>query len=90
MDSQQRQKLDAVTAELSDSASDTTVDADGYELILLQEPANQLLRRQSKVHDPIDVIQSPDLIIEGGVDKGIRRLSYVDEGQEVRMSLQQV
>jgi len=83
MDSQQRQKLDAVTSELSDSASDTTVDADGYELILLQEPANQLLRRQSKVHDPIDVIQSPDLIIEGGVDKGIRRLSYVDEGQEV-------
>lgn len=83
MDIQQQKKLEAATMEL-EGASDISKSgsAEGYELIVMQEPTNQLLRRQSAVHDPIDVIKSPDLIIEGGRDKGIRRLNYVQELEE--------
>ena len=51
----------------------------------MQEPTNQLLLRQSGVHDPIDVVKSTDLLIEGGAEKGVRRLNYLvdaEEGQE--------
>ena len=76
MDENQLQKLQAATSELAAVSGETSGDAEGYELILMQEPTNQLLLRQSGVHDPIDVIKSPDLLIEGGQDKGIRRLTY--------------
>jgi len=83
MDNQQQQRIEAATNELQDASEiSQSSNADGFELILLQEPTNQLLRRQSGVHDPIDVIKSPDLVIEGGNDKGIRRLNYVDHREE--------
>ena len=89
MDIQQQKKLEAATMEL-EGASDISKSgsAEGYELIVMQEPTNQLLRRQSAVHDPIDVIKSPDLIIEGGRDKGIRRLNYVQELDEEEWAIE--
>ena len=83
LDAQQQKRLEGATMELQD-ASDISKSggAEGYELIVMQEPTNQLLRRQSGVHDPIDVIKSPDLIIEGGNEKAIRRLNYSDAREE--------
>ena len=85
MEPKQEEKLKAATQEL-ESTSTVTADsnAEGYEFILMQEPTNQLLLRQSGVHDPIDVIKSTDLLIEGGADKGVRRLNYLVEGEEVQ------
>lgn len=82
MDESQLSRLQSVTKQLDAVSQETSGDASGYEQILLLEPKNQLLRRQSKVHDPIDVIKSPDLLIEGGIEKGTRRLVHMDE-QEV-------
>ena len=82
MDAQQKEKLKSSTNELQETSNETTGDSEGYELILLQEPGNQLLRRQSGVSDPIDVIKSPDLLIQGGTEKGIRRLNYVADSEE--------
>lgn len=79
MDENQLARLQSATSELEAVNQETTGDAAGYEQILMLEPKNQLLRRQSKVHDPIDVIKSPDLLIEGGVDRGTRRLIYSDD-----------
>lgn len=83
LDAQQQKRLEGATMELQD-ASDISKSggAEGYELIVMQEPTNQLLRRQSGVHDPIDVIKSPDLIIEGGNENAIRRLNYSDAREE--------
>ena len=83
LDVQQQKRLEGATVELQ-GASDISKagGADGYELIVMQEPTNQLLRRQSAVHDPIDVIKSPDLLIEGGNEKGIRRLNYSEIREE--------
>jgi len=82
MDENQLARLQSTTSQLEAVSQETSGDASGYEQILMLEPKNQLLRRQSKVHDPIDVIKSPDLLIEGGVNKGTRRLVHADE-QEV-------
>lgn len=83
MDVQQQKKLEAATMELQGASEiSKSGGADGYELIVMQEPTNQLLRRQSAVNDPIDVIKSPDLIIEGGNEKGIRRLNYAENEEE--------
>ena len=83
MDIQQQKRLEAVTKELQGASEiSKSGGAEGYELIVMQEPTNQLLRRQSAVHDPIDVIKSPDLVIEGGNDKGIRRLKYAESVEE--------
>ena len=79
MDENQLARLQSTTSQLEAVSQETSGDASGYEQILMLEPKNQLLRRQSKVHDPIDVIKSPDLLIEGGVDKGTRRLVHSDE-----------
>jgi len=79
MDENQLARLQSATSQLEAVSQGTSGDASGYEQILMLEPKNQLLRRQSKVHDPIDVIKSPDLLIEGGVEKGTRRLVYKDE-----------
>ncbi len=82
MDDGQLTRLQAATNQLEAVSQETSGDASGYEQILMLEPKNQLLRRQSKVHDPIDVIKSPDLLIEGGIEKGTRRLVHADD-QEV-------
>ena len=82
MDEGQLTRLQSTTNQLEAVSQETSGDASGYEQILMLEPKNQLLRRQSKVHDPIDVIKSPDLLIEGGIEKGTRRLVHADE-QEV-------
>ena len=82
MDENQLSRLQTATNQLEAVSQETSGDASGYEQILMLEPKNQLLRRQSKVHDPIDVIKSPDLLIEGGIEKGTRRLVHADE-QEV-------
>jgi hypothetical protein len=79
MDESQLTRLQTATSQLEAVSQETSGDASGYEQILMLEPKNQLLRRQSKVHDPIDVIKSPDLLIEGGVDKGTRRLVHTDD-----------
>lgn len=79
MDDSQLSRLQLATSQLEVVSQETSGDASGYEQILMLEPKNQLLRRQSKVHDPIDVIKSPDLLIEGGIDKGIRRLIHSEE-----------
>lgn len=79
MDDSQLSRLQSATSQLEVVSQETSGDASGYEQILMLEPKNQLLRRQSKVHDPIDVIKSPDLLIEGGIDKGIRRLIHSEE-----------
>ena len=84
MEQKQEDKLKEAMQQLeSQSTATSDRDAEGFELILMQEPTNQLLLRQSGVHDPIDVIKSTDLLIEGGADKGVRRLSYLVEGEEV-------
>ena len=84
MEQKQEEKLKAATQELESTSADTAdSNAEGYEFILMQEPTNQLLLRQSGVHDPIDVVKSTDLLIEGGADKGVRRLNYLVEGEEV-------
>ncbi len=83
MDENQLAKLQATTNQLEAVSHEASGDASGYEQILMLEPKNQLLRRQSKVHDPIDVIKSPDLLIEGGVDKGTRRLVHSDEQEGI-------
>ena len=82
MDENQLARLQSTTSQLEAVSQETSGDASGYEQILMLEPKNQLLRRQSKVHDPIDVIKSPDLLIEGGIDKGIRRLVHADEMED--------
>jgi hypothetical protein len=79
MDENQLARLQSTTSQLEAVSQETSGDASGYEQILMLEPKNQLLRRQSKVHDPIDVIKSPDLLIAGGVDKGTRRLVHSNE-----------
>lgn len=79
MDEKQLLRLQSTTSQLEAVSQGTSGDAAGYEQILMLESKNQILRRQSKVHDPIDVIKSPDLLIEGGVEKGTRRLVYGDE-----------
>ena len=85
MEKQQEEKLKAATQELEATSTDAAEsNAEGYEFILMQEPTNQLLLRQSGVHDPIDVVKSTDLLIEGGADKGVRRLNYLGEGGEVQ------
>jgi hypothetical protein len=83
MDEDQLARLQATTSQLEAVSQETSGDASGYEQILMLEPKNQLLRRQSKVHDPIDVIKSPDLLIAGGVDKGTRRLVHSDEQEGI-------
>ena len=82
MDENQLARLQSTTSQLEAVSQETSGNASGYEQILMLEPKNQLLRRQSKVHDPIDVIKSADLLIDGGVDNGTRRLVHADE-QEV-------
>jgi hypothetical protein len=79
MDEGQLAKLQSTTSQLEAVSQETSGDASGYEQILMLEPKNQLLRRQSKVHDPIDVIKSPDLLIEGGIERGTRRLIHTDK-----------
>jgi len=81
MDESQLIRLQNATSQLEAVSKETSGDAAGYEQILMLEPKNQLMRRQSNVHDPIDVIKSPDLLIEGGVDRGIRRLLYANDAE---------
>lgn len=81
MDESQLSRLQNATSKLEAVSKETSGDAGGYEQILMLEPKNQLMRRQSNVHDPIDVIKSPDLLIEGGVDRGVRRLLYANDAE---------
>ena len=54
-----------------------------YELLLDNEPRNQLTQRQSQIGDPIDVIKSTDLLIEGNKNiKTVRRLTLDDIGDK--------
>ena len=52
-----------------------------------EERAKRLIKAAGKAipmpadHDPIDVIKSPDLLIEGGIDRGTRRLIHTDEAE---------
>jgi hypothetical protein len=82
MDESQLNRLQSATSQLEAISQGTSGDAAGYEQILMLEPKNQLLRRQSKVHDPIDVIKSPDLLIKCGIENGTRRLVHSNQ-QEV-------
>ena len=81
MDESQLIRLQNATSQLEAVSQETSGDAGGYEQILMLEPKNQLMRRQSNVHDPIDVIKSPDLLIEGGIDRGIRRLVQANDAE---------
>jgi hypothetical protein len=83
LDSSQLARIQSATSQLEALRRDSFGDASGYEQILMLEPKNQLLRRQSRVHDPFDVIKSPDLLIKSELEKGICRLIRTDEEEAI-------